>query len=264
MPKKKTPYSVGSQSRFPYYFLWEEFAELWEGFGKTGLTEAKFEQLLADCAAAGHPMPERVSQTAIHDVLGPLELAPAEQQQLADTLYRFAAEYLMPRVRKALRKTPRQVEKRLSQLVRKATIFADALEETDLNVQVVLRMLRRKIENPANPEPTRSFFEQLVAETRDLAKAAAIMADEMPKRPQGTSVDLLAKRWVRAACRTIETVTHERIKVLQADGAGRNPRPKGTPAKVLFDYLQLVDPGTPDATKVRLILEWQESCREAQ
>ncbi len=255
---------MGDVSRFPYSVLWQEFGELWEGLGRTDASAAKFEKLLADCAAAGQVMPVAVTAAAISDLLTPLKLAPAEHQQLVDTLYGLAAEYLIPKVRQALRQSPAQVERRLNQLARKATVFADALEGIDIDIEVVLGLLRSTVENSATSKPPIFHFRQLVTEARTLANAAALMSDELPRHAQGTSVDLLATRWVQASLRAIEFSGRLRIEILQADGAGRNPRPKGGPAEVLFDYLRLVEPGMPDATKVRLILEFTARYRKLE
>lgn len=264
MAKKKPVSSVGLVSGFPYAVFWEEFGEPWEGFHNPEMAAAKFERLLADGAARGSSMPEFVTRERIGSLLALLELAPADHLKLTDILYGHAAEYLIPQVRKALQQTPIRIEKGLAQLARKATVFADALEEISLDAELVLGVLRSAINNPGKPGTSLFHFNQMVAEARDLAKAAKLMADEMPRKSQGTSPNLLEKRWFVASMQAIDAVGRGRVEILQADAAGRNPRPKGISAEVLFSYTALVAPEMPNATKVRLILEIRRPYHKAE
>jgi hypothetical protein len=57
---------------------------------------------------------------------------------------------------------------------------------------------------------------------------------------------------MEAATKAIGGSAADYLEVLQADTEGRNPRPKSTSARVLFDYLRLVEPALTNATIVRL------------
>lgn len=253
MARQKPPNPVGFVSDFPYQVFWEEFGELWENLelGYGGLKQ--FESLTSRAASARGAPPHRVTKDAIYEALDPLSLEPQRREDLSDKLYGLAAAYLTPRLRKELRHSPKQTEKRLRRLAATAKELLAILEPFDLELEAVLDVLKMRLDAR---ESSNSYFnfKILIQELRDLSRVAETFADEMPKWQRGTTVNVLRRRWIRTATRALDDIASEPVEVLQSDTAGRNPRPKNVTAKVLFEYLELVDPTVSHRAVVEEVL----------
>lgn len=253
MPLQLPPRPEGRTSGFPYAILWEEFAQIWEALDERGDPERKYEALLTNAQEHDVCLAKEPSRDAIRDTLKPLDLPPAAVDELAAKLYRIAAAYRIPRLKKALGLGPVETKAHLRQLAKTAAKLANLLERTSLEQEVVLGLLRAHID-PKAASPLFNF-EAIVEEARCLAAVATMMAEETPQMPRGTSANILQARLMEAATRAIGKFASDFLEVLQADTAGRNPRPKSTSAKVLFAYLNLVEPAMSDTTKVRLFTD---------
>lgn len=244
------PRPEGRESGFPYSILWEEFAQIWEALDKQRDPEREYEALLARALPLEVCLATEPSPSAIAEALNPLELAPAAVEELTAKLYRIAAAYRIPLLKKALGLGAAETKAHLQQVAKAAAKFAKLLERTSLEQEVVLGLLRRHVDREA--EMLLFSFKNIIKEARDLAAAAAMMADEAPQMPRGTSANILQARLMEAATRAIGESSADFLEVRQADTAGRNPRAKSRSAKVLFAYLDLVEPSMSDTTKVRL------------
>lgn len=253
MPLQLPPRPEGRESGFPYSILWEEFAQIWEALDKRRDPEREYEALLARAVPLEVCLANEPSPAAIGDTLKPLELSPAAVQELTTKLYWIAAAYRIPQLKKALGFGAAETKAHLKQVAKAAAKFANLLERTSLEQEVVLGLLRRHVDREA--EMPLFSFKNIVKEARDLAAAATMMADEAPQLPRGTSANILQARLMEAATRAIGTSAADPLEVRQADTVGRNPRAKSTSAKVLFAYLDLVEPSMSDTTKVRLFAD---------
>ena len=249
MSSQLPPPPKGRTSGFPYSILWEEFAQIWEPLEKAGELEGAYEALLAEAKARNLGLPREPSREAVRDTIRPLQLSTAAADELEARLYRIAAAYRIPRLKKALGLGAAASKKHLAKIAVASAELAELLKNTPLTHEVVLGLLRVRLDPAQKPLFN---FKALVKEAGDLARTAKLMADEIPLMSRGTSANILQARLMEAATRAIGEAAADFLEVLQADTAGRNPRPKSTSAGVLFAYLDLVDPGMTDATKVRL------------
>ena len=249
MSSQLPPPPKGRTSGFPYSILWEEFAHIWESLEKAEHLEGAYESLLAEAKRRKLGLPRKPSRAAIKKAIRPLKLSTAAANELGARLYRIAAAYRIPQLKKSLGLGAAASKKELAKVAAASARLAALLENTPLTHEVILGLLRVRVDPGEKPLFN---FKALVKETDDLARAAKLMADEIPKMPRGTSANILQARLMEAATRAIGEAAADFLEVLQADTAGRNPRPKSTSAGVLFAYLDLVDPGITDATKVRL------------
>lgn len=250
MPSQLPPPPEGLTSGFPYSILWEEFAHIWDELDQRRDPEEAYEALLAKAVPLKLSLSREPSRAAIQDIIQPLELAPAAAEELGAKLYRIAAAYRIPRLKNALGLGAAATKIQLAKLAAAADGLANRLEGTPLEQEVILGLLRSHVD-PDSEKPLFNFSE-LIRETRKLAAAATMMADEIPQMPRGTTANILQARLMEAATRAIGYSAEGYLEVLQADTAGRNPRPKNTSARVLFAYLNLVDPSMTKTTIVRL------------
>lgn len=214
---------------------------------------ATYEALLATAAPLQHCLSKEPSRTAIQATIQPLELSPVAAEELVAELYRIAAAYRIPQLRKELGLGAGESKKHLARLSGAAAKLAEMLESTSLEQEAVLGLLRRYVDPEA--EKPLFNFKGLVKEISSLAAAARMMADEIPQMPRGTSANILQARLMEAATRAIGNASADFLEVLQSDSTGRNPRPKSTSARVLFAYLKLVDPLMTKTTMVRLFVD---------
>jgi hypothetical protein len=168
-------------------------------------------------------------------------------------LYRIAAAYRIPQLKKELGLGAGASKKELARLSGAAAKLVERLESTSLELEVILGLLRGHVDPEA--EKPLFNFKNLVKEIGSLAAVARMMADEIPQMPRGTSANILQARLMEAATRAIGEASADFIEVLQSDKAGRNPRPKSTSARVLFAYLGLVDPSMTRTTMARLFFD---------
>ena len=253
MPLQLPPRPEGRISGFPYSLLWEEFAQIWEALDQRREPEREYEALLAEAVSLAVCLAKEPSRGAIGDLLTPLELSPARLEELTAKLYRIGAAYRIPKLKNALGLGAAETKAHLKQVAGAAAKLAKLLERTSLEQEVVLGLLRRHVDPVA--EMPLFNFKAMVEEARCLAAAATMMADETPQMPRGTSGNILQARLMEAATRAIGGYAAEFLEVLQADTTGRNPRAKSTSAKVLFAYLNLVEPTMSNTTKVRLFTD---------
>ena len=249
MSAQLPPPPEGPTSGFPYSILWEEFAQIWERLDEARDVEGAYETLIAEAEPRKLGLRKEPSRDAIRDMITPLQLPAVAADELEAKLYRIAAAYRIPQLTKALGLGAAASKKHLARIAAASAALADLLENTPLTHEVVLGLLRKHV------DPTQKLlfnFKAIVKETGDLARTAKVMADEIPLMPRGTSANILRARLMEATTRTIGEAATDFLEVLQADTAGRKPRPKSTSAHVLFAYLDLVDPGMTDAAKVRL------------
>ena len=250
MSSQLPPRPEGRTSGFPYSILWEEFAQIWEELDRRRDPEGIYEALLAKAVPLELGRSREPSRKAIKDTIKPLKLAPAAAEDLEAKLYRIAAAYRIPQLKKALGLGAGASKTHLAKLAAAARKLASLLEGTPLEQEVILGLLRSHVD-PDAKKPLFNFKE-LMRETSKLAAAATMIADEIPQMPRGTTANILQARLMEAASRAIGESAEGYLEVLQADTAGRNPRPKSTSARVLFAYLNLVDPSMTKATMVRL------------
>lgn len=250
MPSQLPPRPEGRTSGFPYSILWEEFAQIWEELDRRRDAEGTYETLLAKAVPLKLCLSSEPSRAAIKDAIKPLELAPAAAEELGAKLYRVAAAYRIPQLKKALGLGAGASKTHLAKLAAAAGKLADLLEGTPLEQEVLLGLLRSHVDPDA--EKPLFNFKELMRETSNLAAAATMIADEIPQMPRGTTANILQACLMEAATRAIGKSAEGYLEVLQADTAGRNPRPKSTSARVLFAYLNLVDPSMTKTTMVRL------------
>lgn len=253
MSSQLPPRPEGRTSGFPFSILWEEYAQIWDALDQRSNAESEYEALLTKAAPLDLCLANEPTRGVISDALKPLELSPSAAQGLAEKLYRIAAAYRIPQLKKALGLGAVETKTHFKQVAKAAAKLANLLEGTSLEQEVVLGLLRRHVD-PEAKMPLFSF-KTIVKEARDLEAAATMLADEAPQMLRGTSANILQARLMEAATRAIGNSTADTLKVLQADTAGRNPRPKSTSARVLFDYLDLVEPSMSDTTKVRLFID---------
>ena len=253
MSKQKPPNSVGKKSGFPYEIFWEEFAPDWLSMDAKTHDRAEFKALKAKESSFGGELAAKVDFCRIYWLLGPLALTTRAQRELAIELYDLAIAYLLPALRDAHGVGPRQLGPKLRSLRLKARTMRLALDNIDLNEEVMLGLLRSVLDNPNDSHPV-FHFRKLKGELSDLERAAELLEGEIPKWKRGTSVKVLRTRWVEAAHHRIYMRTFDVIEVRQADTFGRNPRPHGVTAEVLFDYLALVDGKMTNAAKVKEVL----------
>lgn len=250
MTSQLPPPPEGHTSGFPYSILWEEFAQIWEDLDKARDPETAYEALLARAVPLKLCLSREPSRAAIEGIIKSLDLAPAAAEELVATLYRIAAAYRIPQLKKGLGLGPGASKVHLAKLAAAANKLAHLLEVTPLEQEVILGLLRVDVD-PGAEKPIFDFRE-LIRESGRLAAAARMMADEIPQLPRGTSANILQARLMEASTRAIGESATDYLEVLQADTAGRNPRAKSTSAHVLFAYLNLVDPSMTKATIVRL------------
>ena len=251
MSSQLPPPPEGRTSGFPYSILWEDFAHIWERLEDARDVEGAYETLLAEAAPRKLCLSAEPSRARIRSIIGPLELCPRAADELEAKLYRIAAAYRIPQLTNMLGFGATATKKQLKKIAAASEALAELLKGMPLEHEVVLGFLRAQVDTTQQPL---FHFKALVKELGDLTRAAQIMADEMPQMPRGTSANIIQARLMEAATRVIGNAAKAPFEVLQADSAGRNPRAKNTPAKVLFAYLDLVDPGMTDSTKVRLFL----------
>lgn len=261
MAKKKGDNSAGKITRFPYSILWEEFAPSWESLSFSKIDLEIFEIRFAAAKRMGGAPHLTIVRDQLHTVVEPLGLAPELRARLVEQLYGLAGHYLAPQHRKLFRTSPASTHKQMRVLARAAANFAKAMAQIPADAQVVLDVLRPFADNPLRSDENFSF-ESLEIDSRDLAKAATLFADEMPLNPRGTSVDVLRQRWISSTVTSIEEASGHRVEVRQMDSAGRNPRHLGTTGEVLLAYCRMVSPQILPRTIVRLILA-QRSRSEA-
>jgi hypothetical protein len=250
MSSQLPPRPEGRNSGFPYSILWEEFAQICEELGQQGNPEKLYEALLPKAAPLAVAFDREPSRMAIRETIQPLELSEAAAEQLTRELYRIAAAYRIPQLKKALGLGASATKSHLTKMAAAAAKLSNLLENTPLEQEVVLGLLRGHID-PDIKVPLFDF-KDLVNEISKLAAAATLMADEIPQMPRGTSANILQARLIEAATQVIGESAADYLEVLQANTEGRNPRPKSTSARVLFAYLKLVEPAFTNATIVRL------------
>lgn len=259
MAQQKPPKSEGLLSGFPYSTLWEEFAEIWHSLGDRAETVGTYEILLGQRDAMTRLGATYPTAAAIMDLVQRLDLAPAKAKALSDRLYRIAAAFCLPRLRKELGIDPIAVRKRLTTLSRTAGEAAAQLQHVSVDQEIVLGLIRGLV---VDRKATPLFdFKVLVRELRDLSASAQVCASEIPRMGRGTSISVMRARLMEAATAAIGEASSIEIEVRQADSAGRNPRAGSKSAEFLFKYLNLVDPGMTEATKVRLFLEFNRAWR---
>lgn len=250
MPSQLPPRPEGHTTGFPYSILWEEFAQIWERLEERSGLEEAYEALLAKAVPLKLCLTTEPSRAAIKQTIQPLKLSSPAADELEARLYRIAAAYRIPHLKIELGIGAAASKAHLAKLSAAAARFAKLLASTPVEQEVVLGLVRGHVDPDAERPPFN--FKDLLREASNLSGAATMMAEEIPQLPRGTSVDVLQARLMEAATRAIGLSAADELKVLQADGAGRNPRPKSTSARVLFAYLNLVDPGMTDTAKVRL------------
>jgi hypothetical protein len=233
--------------------LWEEFAQIWEELDRARNPEEIYEALLAKAGPLELGLAREPSREAIRDTIKPLELAPAAAEELEAKLYRIAAAYRIPVLKKALGLGAAATTSHLAKVAAAGAKLANLLESTPLEQEVILGLLRSHVDPDA--EKPLFNFKELITETSKLAAAASMMANEIPRMPRGTSANILQARLMEASTNAMGEAAADFLEVLQADSAGRNPRPKSRSGRVLFAYLKLVEPRMTRATKVRLFLD---------
>jgi hypothetical protein len=250
MSSQLPPRPQGRISGFPYSILWEEFAQIWEALDQRRDPEAPYEALLAKAAPLKLCLATEPSRAAIQETIQPLELLEADSERLAGKLYRIAAAYRTPQLKKALGLGATATKSHLAAVAAAAAKLATLLESTPLELEVVLGLVRKHVDSDSD-QPL-FHFKDLINEATNLGAAASMVADEMPQMPRGTSANILQARLMEAATRAIGESAADCLEVLQADTAGRNPRPKSKSAHVLFAFLKLVEPSMTKTTMVRL------------
>jgi hypothetical protein len=250
MSSQLPPPPEGRISGFPYSILWEEFAQIWEELDRRRDPEEQYEALIAKAAPLELCLTREPSRLAIQEIIQPLELPDAAAEHLAAELYRIAAAYRIPQLKKALGLGATATKSHLAKVAAAAAKLAGLLESTPLEQEVVIGLLRKHVD-PKSQKPLFNFKE-LINETSKLASAATMIVDEIPQMPRGTSANILKARLMEAVTRAIGESAAEYLEVLQADAAGRNPRPKSRSAHVLFAYLKLVEPALTNTAIVRL------------
>lgn len=250
MPSQLPPAPRGRTSGFPYAILWEEFAEIWERLDDRRDLEGTYETLLASAAARGLGVDREPGREAIKEIIRPLNLPPDSAAELEAKLYRIAAAYRIPQLKIEIGLGASATKSHLTKLATAAARFTKLLENTPVEQQFVLALLRKQVD--PTTDKLLFNFEVLVKEVTNLTDAASAMAKEVPQMPRGKSVSVIRARLMDAATRAIGNSADDCLEVLQADSERRNPRPKSTSAKVLFAFLSLVDPKMTNAEKVRL------------
>lgn len=251
MPAQLPPLPEGRTSGFPYSLLWEEFAQIWEDLGDRPGQEEAYESLLTKAAECDISLDEEPSASAIRAAVQPLELSTQAEEELVGKLYRLAAAYRIPRLKKALGQDAAATKSHLNELASAAAKFADLLDDTPLDQEVLLGLLRSHVD-PAAEMPL-FHLKAMAREAQTLAATAEMMAKEIPQMPRGATTDILKARLMEAATRLIGSSASDYLEYRQADSAGRNPRPTSNSARVLFAYLKLVDPSLTNTTIVRLL-----------
>lgn len=258
MTRQKPPKSEGKLTGFPYSHLWEEFGAIWESLDERREIEGKYEALLAECEARDGTDLSAPSLVKIASIVDEFDPDAGKRDELIGSLYRIAAAYWIPQLKRKLGRGAAATQKQLNQISRQAAKLADLLHQPDYDVEVLLDYVRLKAVDPAAKRLLN--FRALIEELQSLSASARVCAEEVPRMPRGTSTSILQVRLMEASTAAIGEAFHtNEIEVKQADSAGRRPRPGSKSAELLFAYLSLVEPAMTDTTKVRLFLGYSRA-----
>lgn len=254
MARQKPPKPNGRITGFPYDGLWEEMRSVRETLGTRTEDLARYEKLLAEREERGFGGRAFPALNTVRQIVSELALDDAEASDLSERLYRIAAAFCLPALKRELKRDNTSVSRRLKQLGAAAAKLAAKIDTFDRHEEVYLDLNRFSLV----PQAEGKLFDlrKLASELRDLSSSSVRFADDMPRMPRGTSVKILQARLMLCTTAAINEVCEDELLVKQADSAGRNPRPGSKSAEALFRYLELVDPRMTDATKVRLFAEF--------
>lgn len=259
MSQQKPPESRGKVSGFPYSILWEEFGTILDALDEkpdaVGRAEALF-ATLSPVEQKGLRFPTAAMVDELVRSFG-AELGARDPKALSLRLYAIAATHFLPKIKAAAGQDIKTSRARLQRIAKTAGQLSRLLGETNTQLSVALSFIRKAmISETAAPL---FDFESLRLELDDLARSAKACVSELPRLPRGRTVNVHHARLMEAVTAAIGDASTVEIELKQSNTEGRNPRPDSVSARLLFDYLSLVEPAMTDAEKERLFAKFSRA-----